>query len=561
MYFCKRNEQNIIIPVRRFIVFLYLILVFNFSDAQISIDNRQAAFDSLTNSFLVTIPRSCFGNDIEMKIDTDENVSMCFIDNDMVDNNIYKFEHIEAGKKYRVRLIHIDGSVTSANLYFTFLPIITLKGHFGYNYTEATFSISYPDTPYSDSLPAHIKWRGGSTNLPNKHKRNYKVKFDEDHKFFGLRNDNKWLLDAGQPDVFRLRNHIATELWNDFAAKPYYADIQPNARSGVRGQVTEMFINNEYVGIYVLTEVLDRKQMKLKKYEPTTQAIHGCLWKAQGYGASTMYNVTENYDNQSPTWDAFEIKYPELDDIDTIDYSTLYNAINFVVNSSDDDFVNHVDEYFDMPVMTDYYIFLNVLNALDNRGKNTYWAVYDKQTDKKVTLAVWDLDCTVGQRWATKYDENYAKPELILGDGINLFARLMRLEDSQFVKDVCKRYIQLNKNILSADSLKNRYIKYYDLLTASGAAQRETLKWNYDDDIDNEEINFDKEIDYICRWIDTHMECLSLRLQFLGIDDNMTRNIHQNDSTCYNISGQKMSSSHSLRKGIYIRDGRKYIVR
>lgn len=547
--------------MRRLIVFLYLITVIHFSDAQISIDHRQAAFDSLTNLFLVTIPRSSFGNDVGMTVSTDKNISLCFIDNDMVNNNFHTFKHIEAGKNYHVRLIHNDGNITSANLYFTFLPIITLKGHFGYNYSEATFSIDDPDTPYTDSIPARIKWRGGSTNLPNKHKRNYKVKFDEDHRFFALRNDNKWLLDAGQPDVFRLRNYIATELWNDFAAKPYYADREPKARSGIRGQVAEMFVNHEYVGIYVLTEAMDRKQMKLKKYEPATQAIHGCLWKAQGYGASTMYSVTDNYDNQSPTWDSFEMKYPDLDDIDTIDYSTLYNAINFVVNSTDDDFLSHVDDYFDMPVMTDYYIFLNVLNALDNRGKNTYWAVYDKQTDKKLTLAVWDLDCTVGQRWATKYDESYDKPELILGDGINLFARLMKLNDSHFDSDVCRRYIQLNKDILSADSLKNRYIKYYDLLTASGAAQRETFKWSYDDDVDNEEINFDKEIDYICRWIDTHMECLALSLQVLGISENMAHDTQQDDNACYSISGQKMSSGHSLRKGIYMRGGRKYIVR
>ncbi|WP_249113423.1 MULTISPECIES: hypothetical protein [Prevotella] len=38
----------------------------------------------------------------------------------------------------------------------------------------------------------------------------------------GMRKDKDWILDAGQADVFRLRNRIATELWNDFARKKVY---------------------------------------------------------------------------------------------------------------------------------------------------------------------------------------------------------------------------------------------------------------------------------------------------------------------------------------------------
>ena len=50
------------------------------------------------------------------------------------------------------------------------------------------------------------------------------------------------------------------------------------------------------------------------------------------------------YDTRSETWGAFEVKYPELDDLEETDYSTLYNAISFVVNSSDEEFTAHVSE-------------------------------------------------------------------------------------------------------------------------------------------------------------------------------------------------------------------------
>ena len=120
------------------------------------------------------------------------------------------------------------------------LPIIKLTGDFGYDYQEGTVSIIYSDGSSDNNLSARIKWRGGTTNAEGKHKRNYKIKFSEDHSFFGMRNDNNWILDAGQADVFRLRNRIATELWNDFTTKPYYINQEPKALSGVRGQVVEV---------------------------------------------------------------------------------------------------------------------------------------------------------------------------------------------------------------------------------------------------------------------------------------------------------------------------------
>ena len=162
------------------------------------------------------------------------------------------------------------------------LPTIHINGNFGYEYSEGEITINESDK--TTTLKAKIKWRGGSTNSPNKHKRNYKIKFYEDVSLFGLRSDNNWILDAGQADLFRLRNRIATELWNDMAHKPYYYYQEPNVLTGVRGKVIEVYLNNEYMGIYCLTEAMDRKQLKLKKYDKLTGTIHGGLWKATDWG-------------------------------------------------------------------------------------------------------------------------------------------------------------------------------------------------------------------------------------------------------------------------------------
>ena len=355
------------------------------------------------------------------------------------------------------------------------LPIVKLTGDFGYDYQEGIVSIIYPDGSSQDNLTARIKWRGGSTNAEGKHKRNYKIKFDKDYSFFGLRNDNNWILDAGQADEFRLRNRIATELWNDFATKPYYINEEPKALSGVRGQVVEVYLNDEYRGIYCFTECMDRKQLKLKKFDKDG-TIHGTLWKSTGFGSSLMNTLPDSYDNNQPMMDVFEAKYPELDDLDSTDYSTLWNAINFVVNANDDEFISHIDEYFDLPVVLDYYLFINILGAIDNTGKNMYWAVYDKQEDKKITPAVWDLDLTIGCSTLEQYSKEFTSPEYPLLDPFRLITRLKQLNHNHFNQKVLERYKELRKTYFNSTNLFSRYESYYNILKQSGAVEREEQK-------------------------------------------------------------------------------------
>lgn len=436
------------------------------------------------------------------------------------------------------------------------LPKVYLTGDFGNDYQRGVFRIVYADGTTEQNLTGNIKWRGGTTNAEGKHKRNYKIKFDEDQQFFGLRSDNKWILDAGQADVFRLRNHIATELWNDFAHKPYY-DKENKIYTGVRGKVVELYLNEEYRGIYCLTECIDRKQLSLKKYDKNNNKIHGGLWKADQWGNSLMYDVIP-YDNTQERWGAFEVKYPELDDVEETDYSTLYNAISFVANSTDEEFKNNIHKYFDMPVIIDYYIFLHVLNAFDNTGKNMYWAVYDKETDKKITLAVWDLDGTVGQKWIEKWVPNATSPELEVENNLNLYVRLKKLNANNFNQKVLERYSELRKNILSTDNLINRYEYYYQLIKDCGAAEREEQKWSEDTDIDGRVLNFESEYNDIVNWITKHMEFLDNNV---FIETTNICNIpfsNNNNKKIYNIEGKQIKK---LQKNINIINRKKVIIK
>ena len=475
------------------------------------------------------------------------------------------FKEIEGNKEYTLKAKKGQQDINT-KITFTFLPIINLKGTFDYNYSNGKLSLLTPEETEPTTTLLKAKWRGGSTNTVDKHKRNYKIKTlnekgkKQEISLLGMREDNNWILDAGQVDLFRLRNRIATEIWNEFASKPYYALKEPKAKSGVAGKVVEVILNNEYRGIYSLTEAMDRKELKLKKYDDINQEFHGLLWKVSSWDKAQFQDIAEDYDNTKETWHAFETKYPDFEDVNPTDYSPLYNAINFVVNSNDETFKKEIAEYFDIPVLIDYQIFLEVLKPIDNCGKNMYWGIYDVARDKKLTLAIWDLDASVGQDWhcSTPLHPEYVSPDTELGikEAFNLYTRLSTLNVDNYNQKVSDRYHELRKTYFSEENLISKYQGYYNMLVKSGAASREENKWSEDSDIGDYPLNFKKEIEYIKNWIIQRLNYLDTT-QF-PLSTHISE-IHQEENTIqkpiYNILGQKVGVSY---QGLKIKNGKKF---
>ena len=527
--------------------------------AQFHINGIEPQYDQRTRSFLISIPKSYWGKDYQATITLAKNANWKhLVVNNQSINQPVGFTQIQGGKSYPIS-VEVDGKTNNYTLSFTFLPILHLTGDFDTEYSLGEIELQNPHQK-TQVMKAEIKWRGGATNGPTKHKHNYKIKFVDEqgekknYSFFSLRNDNKWILDAGQVDMFRLRNLIAGKIWNDFATKPYYSVVESDVYTASRGEVVELFLNDEYHGIYNFCEPIDRKQLKLRKYNETSLQIHGGLWKAAGWGDATFMNNPRSYDNSKPTWGVFELKYPLLDEVCPSDYSTLYNAIKFVRSSSSTDFTEHVGEYIDIPVFIDYYLFVNVFNAFDLAGKNLYWAVYDKQHHKKITPALWDLDSTVGQNYTDEpLHPNYvawdAKPIL----PTYIATRLLLLNVDNFKQKVVNRYIQLRQSYLSFNYLANTYQHYYDLMKDSGAATREELRWSGDSDIEYQTLNFEEEINYIIDWWEH-------RLAFMDqyFTDEYKTDIYASVNDKYAISGMKVDRTY---KGIMIIKGKKYLVK
>ena len=536
------------------------------SYAQFTINGKHTIYDKQNDTYMACIPEDAFGKDYEaiILLDIASDWSDLSIDGTQIAYS-YTFKQVEGNKLYSIHARKGNKEINT-KITFTFLPLLVLQGSFGYDYAQGSMSLYSPDATEPTISLIKAKWRGGTTNTADKHKRNYKIKplnfkgKGQDISLLGMREDNNWILDAGQIDLFRLRNRIATEIWNDFATKPYYASKEPKAKSGVTGKVVEVILNNEYRGIYSLTEAMDRKELKLKKYDDKNQEFHGQLWKVSSWDKATFWDIDKDYDNTQETWHAFETKYPDIEDVNPTDYSPLYEAIDFVVNSNDEAFKKEAGDYFDIPVLIDYQLFLETLKPVDNNGKNMYWGIYDVAKSKKLTLAIWDLDASVGQDWhcSTPLHPDYVLPNTDLGvkDVFNLYHRLSSLNVDNYNEKVASRYQELRKTYFSEENLISRYQGYYDMLVKSGAASREECQWSKDSDIGGYPLNFKSEIEYIKNWIINRLNYLDTN-QF-PISTNISE-IHQKESlspkTTYNMLGKKVGASY---QGLKIKNGKKF---
>ena len=527
------------------VAFVAFFLCFATSFAQLTIGGKRLAYDKRTNTYLLTVPRSVYGGSLTQPVVIDDTVSWMIIGSGQVRTSV-EFPLVDGETSYPILFSH-NKNLTTAKIRFTYHPILCLTGDFNAEYSVGQVQITEPDSSQTVDLRARIKWAGGTTLYDWIEKHNYHIKFidefgeKQDMSFFGLRNDNHWRLDAGIVDMLRFRNKVAHGIWADFDSKPYYAESQSEARNYTRGEHVEMFLNGEYMGFFDMAEFLDRKQMKLKKYDETTGTFRGLMWKGKEVTRQTLFSRDSVVIDTVEQWCGFDIMYPDFDDVNPTNYSVLSRAINFVATSDDSTFAEHVGEYFDLPVLADYYVFIQMLFAIDNSSKNIIWGCYNSAVDQKLTLSVWDLEATVGQHWYDGqgyYHAREIQPENDLEtcrftalSRSKLFMRLKQVP--AFWQRVMDRYWELRNTVLDPDSLIARYQATFDVLRTSGALERERERWTGSRDLANRQLDFQGELNYLCNWIRRRVDYLDHHTFafFLPGDANADRTVTISDVT------------------------------
>ncbi|RZK35372.1 MAG: T9SS type A sorting domain-containing protein, partial [Hymenobacter sp.] len=414
-------------------------------------------------------------------------------------NKEYSFveENATLGTEHSYTVAYANSTYT---LCFTNLPIIHINTKHQIADAPsvyATFAMSETNgTVTKANLGIEIRG-GNSQGYP---KKSYELSFwadtlgntSRDVKLLGMRKDNKWNLQALYNEPLRANNKVAHELWQEMSQLPY-KDKEPDAKSGIAMSYVELFVNDEYKGLYTLTERIDRKQLKLKKY---TTSIKGELYKGDYWAGGVTFTSLDPFDNKSSYWSGFAYKHPE----EYTDWTNLYEFVKFVETSSDADFVKQYQNKFDLKNAVEYYIFMNVLRAGDNRGKNLYIAKYD--AGQPYFYVPWDLDGVFGNNWMGQ-NEDVTNDIMTNGfyDRLNKDCAAMG-----FRVALKRRWAELRATILTPEYIMAKFAVNDAYLQKNNVYQREQVVWT--------EYQYDNtQLAYVRTW-------LTKRLAYLDTEFN-----------------------------------------
>ncbi|HIB47830.1 MAG TPA: spore coat protein CotH [Flavobacteriaceae bacterium] len=398
----------------------------------------------------------------------------------------YKFETATDGltntERYQVK----NSQGTTYQLFVTKSPILAIQvkdsltkhpkvlGHFRYYDADTTFTSTIG-----------MDLRGNlSLTYP---KKSFNIEFYTDSvskgkkevDFKDLRKEDDWILDGLYNEPLLLRAYTSQKLWKDIHT-PWYAEEEPKARATVDGFYVDLFVNNEYRGVYLLSEKIKRSLLKLKKFKGDT--VRGELFKAGYYDPGTSFKAAPDFKNSLPTWAGWEMEYPYEDY--TAHYNNLHEAITFVASSNDSAFEQKLPTYFNVDNLVDYFLFINTIRATDNLGKNFYLAKYN--TDTPYIIVPWDMDGVLGTIQAGK---RIPTTDDILSN--NLFDRM--LENKNLKNKMNQRWQELRAGAFQSESLAMRIEKRYQELASTKMYERDALAWD---------INHDAEhLEYMLDWL------------------------------------------------------------
>lgn len=444
------------------------------------INNKECSYDFTQNSLRYPIENDII-NDFEPFIEFQEYSNVYFEGQLLKNSSINSFGKVEINKEYEI-IVQTNNKIEKVKLTFTNLPIvqvITPNKIYDEPKTVAKLMVNYTEVNrFSDVHFIGLEHRGANSQQYLKKsfglslKSSLNLNDDLSSSLFNIQKNNDWILDAMFIDKGRLRNKTSFDLWKKM----------DNKHVGISGELVELYLNNEHQGIYCLSENINSESLNLKN-------INAVLYKATDWGnGATRF---ESYSNNSPLsyyWDGWEQKYPDAKV--KLNWNPLDELRRLVVKAPDAKFKSTIALMIDINNFVDYYIFLNLVSAIDNTGKNTF--LVKENNPSKISIIPWDIDGS----WGLSWDGTRSGYRTILSN--NLFDRLIETNTDQFKTKLKQRWSALRDNTFSVLELKNIFLDNFTLLSKSKIMDIENRKWGRSIDIQFEQ-------NYLTDWLDNRV--------------------------------------------------------
>lgn len=167
----------------------------------------------------------------------------------------------------------------------------------------------------------------------------------------------------------------------------------PKVRNSINGFPCIMYINDELQGVYNFN--LDRYSTKSYGYTDPDKCLVYEVSANSDTTAGAFYKWTEASGKSELDYykSDFICLYPPTRAAGNDNMSELIRLVQWVNDSSDEDFKDNFSNYFDLEYVLRYYLYVLVFGAVDSLGKNMKLATWD---GLKWYPQVYDADTTIG---------------------------------------------------------------------------------------------------------------------------------------------------------------------
>lgn len=248
-------------------------------------------------------------------------------------------------------------------------------------YVNGTVTLdSATDTFDQTNLSMQIKGRGNSSwNYP---KKPYRIKFNNRQSLLGMKPAKDYVLLAEYNDKSLIRNYLA-----------HYMSTYLNLDYTLETRFVNVYLNNNYQGIYLLTEQVEVDKERLN-IDESNVADGGFLIELES-NDRIWQEGTENKHWVKVAGYNYVIKSPDMDALTPSEIqgkvTYIKNTLNALVDSfGDNTYENHID----VDQFIDYFILSELFKQVDVGYSSVY--IHKDKGELLKMGPIWDFDISSG---------------------------------------------------------------------------------------------------------------------------------------------------------------------
>lgn len=431
-----------------------------FMEPEITINGGEIAYDSEQN--LLLVPQSLWEEGFEGSLQAPDG-KLYFLEDEALEN---KAETIRESRMLHLFWIR-DTRCWMYNVYFTGMPVASISSKELTEEEIKTGEIWVYD-PYHSAAryqKAECSWhlRGGASR--DYEKSSYRLTLtDKKLSFLGMRRDDDWILHSLYDDEGLIHNKLSYEVWQEIAASNHV-----DYDEGISMEYVELFLDDTYLGVYGLSERIDRKALHLSEKD----ILYKCK-DLKNPGQDDFYS--ELTEEMAPT---FVWKYPK--DFEMEDWEPLREWASMFCFEEYEDYESAA-ALLNMENAVDYNLFNLLICGMDNIMKNIYFhADYQSDGSYRFIKIPWDLNMTWGNSWIDDNDCNFNRfqeKNFDADDGWTTDMYVIFEHDPEKIGPLlAERWQELRQSIITKEALYEKLDAQFAYLYDSGAYVRNRQKW------------------------------------------------------------------------------------